>query len=82
MFMDFNVERGASDGAGVARRRRLAAGEEELERQGQVEVDVEELELDGGAQAHGRLQLHQPLQHRAAFVHTLLLLSIQLAYGQ
>jgi hypothetical protein len=59
----------SSDGAGVSWRRCLAASDEELEREGEVEVDVEELELDGGAEADGGLQLHQPLQHRAALVH-------------
>jgi hypothetical protein len=40
--------------------------EDEAEVDGQVELDSEDLSLDGGAEAHGGLEVHEPLQQRAA----------------
>ncbi|RWW16707.1 hypothetical protein BHE74_00054065 [Ensete ventricosum] len=46
----------------------LATGDEHLQRQGNVDVEVEQPQFDGGAKARRRLQLQQALQHRAAHV--------------
>jgi hypothetical protein len=43
-----------------------AVVEDEAEVDGQVEVDAEDVALDGGAQAHGGLEVDEPLQQRAA----------------
>jgi hypothetical protein len=49
-----------------ARRRVLAAGDEQVERDGEVDVDVEQARADGGAEAQRRVQVRHPLHQRAA----------------
>jgi hypothetical protein len=52
-----------SGGHGLA-----AVVEDEAEVNGQVQVDAEDVALDGGAQAHGGLEVDEPLQQRAAWL--------------
>jgi len=43
-----------------------AVVEDEAEVDGQVQVDAEDVALDGGAEAQGGLEVDEPLQQRAA----------------
>ena len=43
-----------------------AVVEDEAEVDGEVEFDAEDVGLDGGAEADGGLQVHEPVQQRAA----------------
>ena len=57
------------NGAGEVRRADLAAVvEEETEVDGHVEVDAQDVGLDGGAEADGGVQVDEALQQRAALV--------------
>lgn len=48
------------EGAGVAGRRRLAAGDEELQSEGDIDVEIESLDFKGSAQTHRCFKLNQP----------------------
>lgn len=47
---------------------RFAAFDEELKSNGDDDVDVEKLSLNGGAKADGCVQVHQPCKQRATRV--------------
>jgi hypothetical protein len=42
--------------------------EDEVEAKGHVEVDAEDVSLDGGAEAQCGVEVHQPLQQRATLL--------------
>lgn len=46
----------------------LATVDEDLKGNGDDDIDIQKLGLDGGAQADGGVQVHKPLQHRTACV--------------
>jgi hypothetical protein len=58
-----SLEAFESGGHGLA-----AVVEDEAEVDGQVELDSEDLALDGGAEAHGGLEVDESLQQRAAWL--------------
>lgn len=45
-------------------RRSLATVKEKLKSNGEHDIDVKELEPNGGAEAHSSIQVHKPLKHR------------------
>ncbi|RDX60251.1 hypothetical protein CR513_61621, partial [Mucuna pruriens] len=56
------------EGAGVTRRRRLATSHKELKSKGDINVEVEKLELKSGAKTHGGFNLNESLKNGAALV--------------
>lgn len=57
------------EGAGESRWRRLPAGDEELQSDGDVNFKVQSLDLKRRAEASRRFDFRQAGDHRAAFVH-------------
>ncbi|PKA47858.1 hypothetical protein AXF42_Ash019869 [Apostasia shenzhenica] len=54
--------------AGESRRRSFAARNKKLKHNGEEDVGVEELELDGGAEAEGCLDSADPFEDRTTFI--------------
>jgi hypothetical protein len=61
MHPSFSLEALESSGHGLA-----AVVEDEAEVDGQVQVDAEDVALDGGAEAQGGLKVDEPFKQRAA----------------
>ena len=55
--------------ASVTGRRSLATSEQELKSERDINAEVQELELEGSAQAHCRFELDKPFKHWATLIH-------------